>query len=57
VGYGTINGETHAFLATDPPATPVPEPSSGLGTFALGAFGMGASLKRFRKHKNLTIVG
>jgi len=57
VGYGTINGETHAFLATDPPATAVPEPDSILGTVALAAFGMGTWLKRFRKRKNLTIFG
>jgi len=56
VGYGIINGETHAFLTTDPPATAVPEPDSVLGTLVLGAFGMGAWLQRIRKNKNLTTV-
>ena len=46
VGTGIIDGETHAFLATDPPATAVPEPDSVLGTLVLGVFSMGAWLKR-----------
>ena len=45
VGTGIIDGEAHAFLATDPPATAVPEPDSFLGTLVLSIFGVGARIQ------------
>lgn len=37
--------------SSDSPATPVPEPSSALGTFVLGAIGVGTALKRKQQKK------
>ncbi len=49
VGTGVIDGETHAFLATDPPATAVPEPDSVWGTLVLSVLGVGAWIKRRKR--------
>ncbi len=49
-GTVSVNGQPIA----DPPATPVPEPTSALGILAFGAFGPGLLLKRKKKSAILT---
>ncbi|MCL1473358.1 DUF3466 family protein [Argonema antarcticum] len=54
VGWGSINGKTHAFLLT--PVSEhksVPEPSSTLGLLAFGTFGVASLLKRKQQEKVL----